>query len=115
VACRARGLRPIDGPYGDFQDPDGFVAVARAVAALGVEGKWAIHPSQIELANRVFTPPDTEVERARRILVAMEEAAREGRGAVSLDGRLIDAASLRQAQVLVAKVDQIEASLAGRG
>ena len=114
VACRAWGLRPIDGPFGDFQDPDGFVSVARGVAALGVEGKWAIHPSQIELANQVFTPPASEVDRARRILVAMKEAAREGRGAVSLDGRLIDAASLRQAQVMVDKADQIAASLAGR-
>ena len=84
------------------------------LAALGVEGKWAIHPSQIELANQVFTPAEKEVERARRILLAMEEAAREGRGAVALDGRLIDAASIRQAQVLVDKADQIEKSLAGR-
>jgi malyl-CoA/(S)-citramalyl-CoA lyase len=114
VACRAYGLRPIDGPFGDIQDPDGYVAVARSVAALGVEGKWAIHPSQIELANEVFTPPEHEVERARRILVAMEEAAREGRGAVALDGRLIDAASIRQAQVMVEKASQIEESLASR-
>jgi malyl-CoA/(S)-citramalyl-CoA lyase len=114
VACRAYGLRPIDGPFGDFNDPDGYLAVSSSVAALGVEGKWAIHPSQIELANQVFTPAEKEVERARRILLAMEEAAREGRGAVALDGRLIDAASIRQAQVLVDKADQIEKSLAGR-
>jgi malyl-CoA/(S)-citramalyl-CoA lyase len=114
VACRAYGLRPIDGPFGDFNDPDGYLSVARGVAALGVEGKWAIHPSQIELANQVFTPADTEVDRARRILVAMEGAAKEGRGAVSLDGRLIDAASIRQAQVMVDKAAQIETSLAAR-
>ena len=114
VACRAYGLRPIDGPFGDFNDADGYLSVARGVAALGVEGKWAIHPSQIELANQVFTPADTEVDRARRILVAMEEAAKEGRGAVSLDGRLIDAASIRQAQVMVDKAVQIETSLAAR-
>ena len=114
VACRAYGLRPIDGPFGDISDPEGYLAVSRAVAALGVEGKWAIHPSQIELANQVFTPADTEVDRARRILVAMDEAAKEGRGAVSLDGRLIDAASIRQAQVMVDKVTQIERSLAAR-
>jgi malyl-CoA/(S)-citramalyl-CoA lyase len=114
VACRAYGLRPIDGPFGDIQDPDGYVAVARSVAALGVEGKWAIHPSQIKLANEVFTPPEPEVDRARRILVAMEEAASEGRGAVALDGRLIDAASIRQAQVMVDKASQIEQSLAAR-
>jgi malyl-CoA/(S)-citramalyl-CoA lyase len=114
VACRAYGLRPIDGPFGDIQDPDAYVAVSKAVAALGVEGKWAIHPSQIELANQVFTPPQVEVDRARRILVAMDEAAKEGRGAVALDGRLIDAASIRQAQVMVDKADQIEQSLAAR-
>jgi malyl-CoA/(S)-citramalyl-CoA lyase len=107
VACRAYGLRPIDGPYGDIQDPDGYRAVARACAALGIEGKWCIHPSQVALANDVFTPPEAEVARARRILEKMEKAAAEGRGAVSLDGRLIDAASIRQAQALIAKVDQI--------
>ena len=83
-------------------------------AALGMEGKWAIHPSQIELAHQVFTPAEKEVERARRILVAMEEAAREGRGAVALDGRLIDAASIRQAQVMVDKAEQIQKSMAAR-
>ena len=114
VACRAYGLRPIDGPFGDFSDSDGYLAVSSSVAALGVEGKWAIHPSQIELANQVFTPAAAEVDRARRILAAMEEAAREGRGAVALDGRLIDAASIRQAQVLVDKADQIERSQAGK-
>jgi len=114
VACRAYGLRPIDGPFGDISDPDGFLAVSRSVAALGVEGKWAIHPSQIELANSVFTPAGEEIDRARRILTAMDEAAKEGKGAVSLDGRLIDAASIRQAQVLVDKADQIETSLAAR-
>jgi len=107
VACRAYGLRPVDGPFGNIQDPDGYVSVARAFAALGGEGKWAIHPSQIELANQVFTPEVREVERARRILQAMRDAAAEGKGAVSLDGRLIDAASIRQAQVLIDKVEQI--------
>ncbi len=110
VAARANGLRPIDGPFGDFSDADGYRAAARRAAALGCEGKWAIHPSQIALANEVFSPSEKEVERARRILAAMEEAAREGRGAVSLDGRLIDIASIRQAQALVAKADQITAA-----
>ncbi|MGB5605619.1 MAG: CoA ester lyase, partial [Gammaproteobacteria bacterium] len=114
VACRAYGLRPIDGPFGDISDPDGYLAVSRSVAALGVEGKWAIHPSQIDLANQVFTPAGVEVDRARRILSAMEEAASAGKGAVALDGRLIDAASIRQAQVLVDKAEQIERSLASR-
>lgn len=107
VACRAYGLRPIDGPFGDFSDPDGFVAAANRAAVLGYEGKWAIHPSQIELANRVYTPSDAEVGRARRIVDAMAQAAREGKGAVSLDGRLIDIASIRMAQALLAKAEVI--------
>jgi len=107
AACRAEGLRPIDGPFGDYQDADGYRAAARRAAALGCEGKWAIHPSQVALANEVFTPADAEVERAERILHAMEEAAKEGKGAVSLEGRLIDAASIRMAQNLMTKVEQM--------
>jgi malyl-CoA/(S)-citramalyl-CoA lyase len=110
VACRAYGLRPIDGPFGDFNDPDGFVAAANRAAVLGYEGKWAIHPSQIELANRVFTPSETEVTKARRIIEAMASAAKDGRGAVSLDGRLIDIASIRMAQALLTKADSIGAA-----
>jgi malyl-CoA/(S)-citramalyl-CoA lyase len=109
AACRAYGLRPIDGPFGDFADRDGYTSAARRAAALGCEGKWAIHPSQVELANEVFSPDEAEVERARRILDAMEEAAKEGKGAVSLDGRLIDAASIRMAENLMAKVEQLRA------
>jgi malyl-CoA/(S)-citramalyl-CoA lyase len=108
AACRAEGLRPIDGPFGDFGDADGYRSAARRAAALGCEGKWAIHPSQIELANEVFTPDDAEIDRARRILQAMEDAAKEGKGAVSLDGRLIDAASIRMAEHLVAKVERMQ-------
>ncbi|MEQ9190016.1 MAG: CoA ester lyase [Alphaproteobacteria bacterium] len=107
VAARANGLRPVDGPFGDISDPEGYDAQAKRAAVLGCEGKWAIHPSQIERANAVMNPPAKEVERARRILVAMEEAAKEGRGAVSLDGRLIDAASVRQADTLIRKADLI--------
>jgi citrate lyase subunit beta/citryl-CoA lyase len=101
VACRAYGLRPIDGPFGDFKDPDGYRLAAKRGAAMGIEGKWAIHPSQIALANEVFSPPAAELDRARRILVALDEAAREGRGAAQLDGRMIDAASARMAQNVV--------------
>jgi len=103
VACRAYGLRPIDGPFGDFGDPDGYIAAANRAAVLGYEGKWAIHPSQIELANRIYTPSAAEVAKAERIMEAMAQAAREGKGAVSLDGRLIDIASIRMAEALLAK------------
>ena len=101
VACRAYGLRPIDGPFGDFNDPDGYNLGARRAAAMGYEGKWAIHPSQIELGNDVFSPPAEEVDRARRILVALEEAAAQGKGAAQLDGRMIDAASAKMADNVV--------------
>lgn len=110
VACRAYGLRPIDGPFGDFGDPDGYLAAANRAAVLGYEGKWAIHPSQIAIANRVFTPSEAEVGKARRIVQAMAEAAREGKGAVSLDGRLIDIASIRMAETLLEKARAIEAA-----
>jgi malyl-CoA/(S)-citramalyl-CoA lyase len=107
VACRAYGLRPIDGPFGDFSDPEGYTAAARRAAVLGYEGKWAIHPSQIALANEVFTPSDAEVARAQRILDAMNQAAKEGRGAVSLDGKLIDIASIKMAETLLNKAKAI--------
>ncbi|WP_283177270.1 CoA ester lyase [Gemmobacter sp. 24YEA27] len=107
VAARANGLRPVDGPFGDFSDPDGYRAAAKRAAVLGCEGKWAIHPSQVALANEVMSPSEAEVTRAQRILEAMAKAASEGKGAVSLDGRLIDYASIRQAEVLVEKAKQI--------
>jgi malyl-CoA/(S)-citramalyl-CoA lyase len=110
AACRAHALRPIDGPFGDLSPADGYRAAARRAAALGCEGKWAIHPSQIALANEVFTPAPEEIERAERILEAMEDAAKEGRGATSLDGRLIDAASVRMAENLMRKVGQMRAA-----
>ncbi len=110
VACRAYGLRPIDGPFGDFSDPDGFRAAAMRAAVLGYEGKWAIHPSQVELANEVFSPSEAEVTKAQRILQAMDQAQKEGKGAVSLDGRLIDIASIKMAENLVSKAEQIAAA-----
>jgi malyl-CoA/(S)-citramalyl-CoA lyase len=114
VACRANGLRPIDGPFGDFNDPEGYRTTARRAAIMGYEGKWAIHPSQVELAREVFTPSEKLQTRTRRIIEAMGEAAKQGKGAVSLDGRLIDAASLRQAEHLLGKIEQIEAREATR-
>ena len=113
VACRAFGLRAIDGPFGDFKDADAFRLAARRACALGYEGKWAIHPSQIALANEEMSPPAKEVERARRVLSALAEAARAGRGATALDGRMIDAASARMAENVVRVADAIAARSAG--
>ncbi len=103
IACRAFGLRAIDGPFGDFNDPEGYRDAAKRAAAMGYEGKWAIHPSQIPLANEVMSPPEAEVSRALRVLEALEVAAKAGRGAASLDGKLIDAASARMAENVVAQ------------
>lgn len=113
VACRAYGLRPIDGPFGDFSDPDGYLLGARRAAAMGYEGKWAIHPSQIALANEVYSPADSEVDRARRILLALKEAAEQGKGAASLDGRMIDEASAKMAENVVNMHEAIQAKQRG--
>jgi len=106
-AARAHGLMAIDGPFGDYSDPEGFRVQAMRTAILGCEGKWAIHPSQVVLANEIYTPPAKEVERAQAILVAMKEAQEKGLGAVALKGVLIDAASIRQAHVIVKQMEMI--------
>jgi malyl-CoA/(S)-citramalyl-CoA lyase len=107
AACRANGVLPVDGPFGDFSDRDGFVAQARRAATMGMVGKWAIHPSQVALANEVFTPAEAEVAEARAILAAMREAEAKGQGAVTYKGRLIDIASARQARVIVRMAELI--------
>ena len=112
VACRAYGLRPIDGPFGGIDDPEGFKAACRRGAALGMEGKWAIHPSQIELANEIYSPTAAEVTKAERILVALKEAAAQGKGAASLDGKMIDAASEQMANHILATAASIKANAA---
>jgi citrate lyase subunit beta/citryl-CoA lyase len=110
VACRAYGLRAIDGPFGDLKDPEGYKLAARRGAALGIEGKWAIHPSQIALANEVFSPSAAEVDKAKRIVAALKEAEAQGKGAASLDGKMIDAASERMARNVILIHDAIEAA-----
>ena len=104
---RAHGLRIIDGPYGDFSDPEGFKSHAKRTAILGCEGKWAIHPSQVDLANEVFTLPEKEVQKARDIIDAMKKAQESGAGAATLNGKLIDAASIRQAEQIIEQTDLI--------
>ncbi|MFP4003264.1 MAG: HpcH/HpaI aldolase/citrate lyase family protein, partial [Alphaproteobacteria bacterium] len=84
-AARAHGVTPIDGPFGDYSDEEGFRTQARRTAVLGCEGKWAIHPKQVPLCNEIYTPPPHEVERAERILAAMKEAEAQGQGAAALD------------------------------
>lgn len=107
AACRTHGLLPVDGPFGDFSDADGFIAQARRSATLGMVGKWAIHPSQVALANEVFSPSDAAVTEAREILAAMEKAKAEGAGATVYKGRLVDIASIKQAEVIVRQAELI--------
>ena len=109
AACRTHGVLPVDGPFGDFSDDDGFRAQALRSATLGMVGKWAIHPKQVALANEVFTPSDAAVLEAREILAAMEAAKAAGQGAATYKGRLIDIASMRQAEVIVRQAELIGA------
>lgn len=109
AACRTHGLLPVDGPFGDFSDPEGFRAQALRSATLGMVGKWAIHPSQIALANEVFSPSEAAVTEAREILAAMEKAKAEGAGATVYKGRLVDIASIKQAEVTLRQCDLIGA------
>jgi citrate lyase subunit beta/citryl-CoA lyase len=110
VAARAHGLDAIDGPFGNFRDPEGYRREALRSAALGFVGKWAIHPSQIEIANDVYSPSAAEIETARRMVEAYREAERRGEGAASIGGTLVDAATVRIFEAVLER-----ARLAGRG
>lgn len=107
AACRTHGVLPVDGPFGDFSDDDGFRAQARRSATLGMVGKWAIHPKQVAIANEVFTPSEEAVAEARAILDAMEKATQGGEGAAVYKGRLVDIASIKQAEVIVRQSEMI--------
>ena len=110
AACRTHGILPVDGPFGDFSDDEGYIAQAKRSATLGMVGKWAIHPKQIALANQVFTPSEESVTEAREILAAMEDAKARGEGATVYKGRLVDIASIKQAEVIVAQAELIAAN-----
>jgi malyl-CoA/(S)-citramalyl-CoA lyase len=110
AACRTHGVLPVDGPFGDFSDDEGYIAQAKRSATLGMVGKWAIHPKQIALANEVFTPSEEAVSEAREILTAMEQAKANGEGATVYKGRLVDIASIKQAEVIVAQAELIAAN-----
>ena len=107
AACRTHGVLPVDGPFGDFSDEEGFRAQALRSATLGMVGKWAIHPKQVALSNEVFTPTEAAVAEAREILAAMEQAKKDGQGAAVYKGRLVDIASIKQAEVIVRQSEMI--------
>jgi citrate lyase subunit beta/citryl-CoA lyase len=103
VAARANGLQAIDGPYGRIRDLDGLRAVTASVAALGFDGKWVLHPSQVDIVNSAFTPSAEEYARALKILAAYEKAtSADRRGAVMLDDEMIDEATRKMAQRVAA-------------
>ena len=102
MAAKAAGLAAVDAPYGDFRDPQGLARSCAMSRALGYDGKWAIHPDQLEVINQVFTPSDEDVARSMRIVEAYEAARARGEGSVAVDGKMVDAASVRLAQVTVA-------------
>jgi len=104
VAAKAHGLQAIDGPYGTIGDTDGLRAAAASAAALGYDGKWVLHPGQVEVVNEAFTPAPADYARAVRILDAYEQSTSvDQRGAVMLDGEMIDEASRKLALAIVAK------------
>lgn len=106
VAARAAGLRVIDGPFADLHDPDGLRRSCQISRSLGFDGKWCIHPSQIAICNEVFSPAAEDVAWASRVVAALDTGAREGRGAIILDGQMIDAANARMARrILVSAGD----------
>jgi citrate lyase beta subunit len=101
TAARAAGIRAIDGPFADFRDPDGHRTSCLMARAMGYDGKWCIHPAQIDVTNELFAPSAEDIARAQRVIAAYDEANREGLGAVSLDDRMIDAANIRMAQTTI--------------
>jgi len=98
VAARAAGLRALDGPVADHRDEEGLRAACRLARALGFDGKWCIHPAQLPVVNEIFAPTEDEVAWARKVVGAYEEANRAGSGAISIEGQMVDAASIRMAQ-----------------
>ena len=98
VAARANDLRALDGPVADYRDEEGLHKSCLRARSLGFDGKWCIHPGQVEIVNEVFSPTEGEIEWARKVVSAYEEANAAGSGAISMDGQMIDAASIKMAQ-----------------
>lgn len=113
AAARANGLRAIDGPYADFKDPAGFERACRTARAMGFDGKQTIHPAQVPAANVAFSPAAADVAWARSVVSAYERAADQGKGALAVDGKMIDAANVRMAMTTLRRADAIAQSKDG--
>ena len=107
IACRVNGIDPVDGPYANFRNAEAYTREAERANTLGMVGKWAIHPSQIELAHKVFTPDQEALDTARNQKSAYAEALEKGLGAINVDGVMVDAASIRIVQNLIDRADLI--------
>ncbi len=107
MAAKANNLQAIDAPYGNFKDPEGLGSAAKMTNALGFDGKWVIHPDQIDIVNAVFSPTSAEIERAQAVMAAHQSAVEKGRGAVSVDGRLVDQATIRMARLLCEQAQRL--------
>lgn len=103
MTAKAAGLAAIDAPYGNYKDMQGLRKSCIMSAGLGFDGKWAIHPDQLEVINEIFTPSEEDVKRSGLILEAYAEARKKGQGSLSIDGKMVDAASVRIAQVISAQ------------
>lgn len=105
VAARSAGLHAFDGPVADYRDEEGLRRAARNARALGLVGKWCIHPSQIQSVNEAFSPTAEETAWAREVVEAYEEATESGLGSISVEGKMVDAASIRMAQSILESAD----------
>ena len=109
VAARAAGVASLDSPFVRFRDPEGLYQDAQVARRLGYTGKFAIHPSQIDIINETFSPSENEIEYARQVVEVWNRAEAEGRGSVDLDGRMIDVPVFKRAQNLLFLAEAIEA------
>jgi len=107
MAAKAAGLAAIDAPFGDYKDPEGLRRSCLMSAALGYDGKWVIHPDQVSIVNEIFTPSLEDVERSQRILEAYGQAQQEGCGSLAIDGKMVDAASIRVARTIYSQWEAI--------
>lgn len=105
IACRANRIDPVDGPYANFRNPEGYTREAERAYILGMVGKWAIHPSQVEISQQVFSPDPEAIASARKQKAAYAEALDQGLGAINVDGVMVDAASIRIVQNLLDRAD----------
>ena len=106
IAARTIGVPAIDGPFGNFTDATAFVEAAGRAAAIGFDGKWAIHPTQIDALNSVFSPTMEVIDRARSVLEAVRDANAKGAGAITFEGELVDLASIRQAEAVLSRANR---------